>query len=308
LRASKEVQDSKTGRFMMKGTVSLMKRCLKAWIAVCLAAAVAVASDVDRARALFERAEYRQVAELLKGSPERETPEALFLAGRAWYQLGDFKRAVEALLKAAGARPRDSNVWLWLGRAWGRRAETSNFITAPSHASKARQCFEKAVALDPNNKEALNDLFSYYLEAPGFLGGGMEKARNLVSRIRELDPAEAEYALAQIAEKKKQYDQAEAHLRRAVELAPKQVGRLIDLAKFLARRGKVQEADRTMESAAALAPGSPKVMFARAELYVSARHNPQEARRLLEEYLKAPLTPDDPPREEARKLLERIGG
>lgn len=284
-------------------------RCfLPACAALLMASAPGLASDVERARALFEKAEYRQVTELLRGSPERETAEAQFLAGRAWYQLGDFKKAAEALLKAAEARPKDSHVWLWLGRAWGRRAETSNFMVAPSYASRARQCFEKAVALDPNNKEALNDLFSYYLEAPGFLGGGEEKAQALIGKIRELDPAEAEYALAQIAEKRKQYDLAEAHLRRAVELAPKQVGRLIDLAKFLARRGRTAEADRTMEAAAALSPGSPRVLFARAELYVSTRRNPQEARRLLEQYLKAPLTPDDPPREEARKLLERIGG
>lgn len=278
------------------------------WVVLSLAVAAAQGSDVDRARALFEQAEHRQVVELLKRSPERHAPDALFLTGRAWYQLGDFKKAVGALSKAAEARPGDANVWLWLGRAWGRRAETSNMLVAPSYASRSRQCFEKAVALDPNNKEALNDLFAFYLEAPGFLGGGMEKAEALIGRIRELDPAEAEFALAQIAEKKKQYDEAEAHLRRAVELAPKQVGRLIDLAKFLARRGRIAEAERTMESAAALAPESPKVKYARAEFYISTKRNPQEARRLLEEYLQSPLTPDDPPREEARKLLERIGG
>jgi hypothetical protein len=32
------------------------------------------------------------------------------------------------------------------------------------------------VALEPQNKEGLNDLFSHYLEAPGFLGGGTDMA------------------------------------------------------------------------------------------------------------------------------------
>ena len=36
--------------------------------------------------------------------------------------------------------------------------------------------FEKSVELDGKNLEAINDLFSYYLEAPGFLGGGLDKA------------------------------------------------------------------------------------------------------------------------------------
>lgn len=278
------------------------------WLACLLLAAPLPASDLARARVHFERAEYREAVASLKASPEAGGAEALFLLGRAYYQLGDYKKAVDSLEKAAEARPADSGIWLWLGRAWGRRAETSNMLVAPSYASKARQCFEKAVALDPHNKEALNDLFSYYLEAPGFLGGGMDKAQSLIDRIRALDPAEAEYALAQIAEKKKLYDSAEAHLKRAVELAPRQVGRIIDLARFFARRGRLPEADRALDQAEQLAPGSPKVLFARAELYIQTGRNPQQARRLLEQYLQSPLTPDDPPREEALRLLERIRG
>ncbi|MFZ5929205.1 MAG: tetratricopeptide repeat protein [Acidobacteriota bacterium] len=285
-----------------------MKPRLALWLVCLFLAAPAGASDLDRARAFFERAEYGQAIDLLNSSSGVRSADELFLLGRAHYQLGDYKKAVEALQKAAEARPGDAGIWLWLGRAWGRRAETSNMFVAPSYAAKARQCFEKAVALDPANKEAVNDLFRYYLEAPGFLGGGLEKAQALVDRIRALDPAEAEYALAQLAEKKKEYDHAEAHLRRAVELAPKQVGRVIDLARFLARRSRIQEADRTLEQAEKLAPGSPRVLFARAEFYIQTRRNPQEARRLIEQYLQSPLTPDDPPRSEALKLLGKIGG
>lgn len=284
-----------------------MLRPLVTALAILLAGALAWGSGLEQARKLYERAEYRQALELLKTLPEGRTPEGQWIAGRAWYQLGEYKRAVEALEKVVQARPEDAEAWLWLGRAWGRRAETSNMLVAPSYASRSRQCFEKAVALDPRNVEALSDLFSYYLEAPGFLGGGIDKAQALVEKIRAIDPAEAEYALAQLAEKRRQYESAESHLRRAIELAPRQVGRVIDLAKFLLRRGRVQEAEKTFEEAAAIAPESPKVLFARAESYLKAGRK-QEARRLLEQYLKIPLSPDDPPREEALRLLEKIGG
>lgn len=284
-----------------------MKRLVLLWAALLTVGALAWASDLDRARVLYERAEYRQAVELLKNSPEGRTPEGLWLAGRAWYQLGDYKKAVDALEKLVQARPQDSDAWLWLGRAWGRRAETSNMLVAPSYASRSRQCFEKAVALNPRNAEALNDLFTYYLEAPGFLGGGVDKAEALVAKIRAIDPAEAEYALAQIAEKRRQYESAEAHLRRAVELAPRQVGRIIDLARFLVRRGRLQEADKTFDEAQAVAPDSPRVLFARAESYLRAGRK-AEARKLLEQYLKAELTPEDPPREEALRLLAKLGG
>ena len=66
---------------------------------------------------------------------------------------------------------------LWLGRAYGRRAEISlQLITAPGFATKARQYFERSAQLNPYNLDAQSDLFEYYLEAPGFLGGGFDKA------------------------------------------------------------------------------------------------------------------------------------
>ena len=35
--------------------------------------------------------------------------------------------------------------------------------------------FERSVALDPSNREAVGDLFDYYLGAPGFLGQFLNK-------------------------------------------------------------------------------------------------------------------------------------
>ena len=78
----------------------------------------------------------------------------------------------------------------WLGKAQGRRAETASPFTAPSYASKARQAFEKSVELDGKNLEAINDLFSYYLEAPGFLGGGLNKElKRWRSELRQSIPS-----------------------------------------------------------------------------------------------------------------------
>ncbi|MGB9606828.1 MAG: tetratricopeptide repeat protein, partial [Bryobacteraceae bacterium] len=131
------------------------------------------AGELDRARHYFDRAEYRQVIELLTPLPHKDAA-AFELLGRAYYMEGEYKKASQCFEKAVAADPRNPNYHLWLGRAYGKRAETSSFLTAPGLARKAREEFEKAVQLDPNNLEALNDLFEYYLQAPGFLGGGLE--------------------------------------------------------------------------------------------------------------------------------------
>ena len=97
-------------------------------------------------------------------------------------------------------------------------------------------------------------------------------------------------------------------MRRAIELAPTEAGRIVDLARYVAKRGRLQEADVLFEQARKLAPSQPRVAFAEARVDIEYRRNLEQARRLLEEYLRASLTPDDPPREEAVKLLRRAGG
>ncbi len=262
-------------------------------------------SELTRARELYERTDYERALGLLQAIPAKEAAVPA-LMGRCYYMRGDFKKASESFELAVRLEPGGAEHHHWLGRAYGRRAETSSFVTAPGLASKARQSFEKAVELNPRNTEAVADLFEYYLEAPGLLGGGIEKARALAEKTKNLDLAEYHYRLAQIAGKKKEFDHAEEQLRRAVDLAPRQVGRILDLASFLAKQGQYQQSDAAFSQAERVAPNSPRVMFERAKAYIRARRNLGAARELLVRYLNSPLSPEDPPRNQAEQLLKQV--
>lgn len=269
--------------------------------------ALAISPEYQHARLLYARTDYADALQVLLSIPKKDAPTWQLL-GQAYFMQGDFKQATEYLEKAVAAAPGNSQAWHWLGRAYGRRAETSSFLTAPGYASKARQYFEKAVEVDPRNIEAVNDLFEYYLEAPGFLGGGLGRAAALAEHIRALDPAEYHYAQARLAEKRKEFQTAEQQLRLAAQLAPRQVGRIIDLAKFFAKQGRYNESDEAFHQAERIAPRDPKVLFERASAYIQAGRNLEMARQLLKQYLEAPLTPDDPPRSQAEQLLKRKTG
>ncbi len=262
---------------------------------------------LGRASALYQRTDYETSLRVLADDPAPDGANYL-LSGKNYFMLGDYKKAIEFLEKALASSSNSSDYELWLGRAWGRRAETSGWLLAGVHASRARQCFERAVSLDPHNREARNDLFDFYLNAPGFLGGGLEKAAASAQTIARERPAEYEFEEAQLADRRKDYPAAEAHLRRAIEFAPTEAGRIVDLARYVAKRGRLQEADVLFEQARKVAPSQPRVAFAEARVDIEYRRNLEQARRLLEEYLRASLTPDDPPREEAVKLLRRAGG
>jgi Flp pilus assembly protein TadD len=265
---------------------------------------LAAGPEYDRARKLYDQTDFEQSLKILHSIPAKDAP-VYALMGRNYYMQADYKKATEVLEKAFAADPKNAEYALWLGRSFGRRAETSSPFTAPGHASTARQYFEKSVKLDPTNVEALNDLFEYYLEAPGILGGGLDKAQATAERIAHVNPSEGALAQAKLAERHKQYSAAEEQLRRAVELAPHQVGRLIDLARFLTKQGRIQEADQSLARADKIAPNNPELLYAKADLYIKGGRNLDLARDLLKRYMSSSLTPDDPPRSDAAKLLRR---
>lgn len=73
-----------------------------------------------------------------------------------------------------------------LGRAYGQLAELARWTEAIGYAKKTRLALENAVALDPDNTDALVDLIRFYRSAPGFVGGDDSKAEQLQRRLNHL--------------------------------------------------------------------------------------------------------------------------
>lgn len=278
-----------------------------AFAGISLPAQASSKSSLVKAEDLYRRTEYRQSLDLL--DLKSNEPAVNNLVGRDYFMMGDFKKAVEYFQHAVDADPNSSDKALWLGRAWGRRAETSNPFVAPGYASKARQWLEKAVQLDDKNSDAMSDLFDYYLDAPGFLGGGYDKAQAIARKIADVDPAEGYFARAKLAEKRNEYETAETQLRHAIEIAPHQVGHVLDLAKFLANQGRQQESDALFAKAETIAPETPGVWYARADTLIRQKRNLDEAKRLLRKYVQSSsITPDDPSKNDAQRLLRQVEG
>jgi tetratricopeptide (TPR) repeat protein len=269
------------------------------------AVAAADMQDGNQALTLYQRMEYRSSLDVLS-STVRKDATVFCLMGRNYYMIGDYKKAIQALSKATTMEPRNAECTNWLGRAYGRQAETGSVLTAIGYATKARQMFEKSVALDPSSRTALGDLLTFYLRAPEMVGGGIKKAEELAQHLAGRDPAESHFAQAQIEEKRKDYYSAEQHLRLAQELDPANPRRSLDLAILLGKMGRLAESDSMFALAARSAPSWAEIPFERARAYIGEQRNLEQAKRLLQGYVRSPLTPDDPPREEAETLLNKI--
>jgi tetratricopeptide (TPR) repeat protein len=159
---------------------------------------------IERAQKLYRHTDYQAAIQVLSADNDN-SPATNGLLGQCYFMSGEYKRATEYLEKAAVAEPENSLYQTWLGRVYGRRAETAFALNAIGWASKSRASLERAVQLDSANWQAVDDLFEFYLQAPGFMGGGLDRAEKLTEVVARRDPAEAAYDRARIAEARKQF-------------------------------------------------------------------------------------------------------
>jgi tetratricopeptide (TPR) repeat protein len=172
-------------------------------------------SDLREAEELYEGGQYAASLSLLDRHATH--PALLFLMGRDYYMLGELKKASGYLKRAVIAAPENSEFFDWLGRAYVRRAETSNPLSAALLAKKAKEAFERAVQFNPKNTEALSDLFEYYLHAPAALGGGYDKAETVAEKMWAVDSSQAFFEQWRLSQRRHQLQTAE-------QASPKSVG------------------------------------------------------------------------------------
>ena len=231
---------------------------------------------------------------------------ALFTQGVQAYAAENYDGAIALLEKATLAAPGNPEYHDWLGKAYGRKAERVIFFRAIGLARKARNEFQKSVELDSRYVDGLSDLLDYCLQAPGFLGGGLDRAKTVAAQMAKASPAEGHRAEALIRAKEKDYAGARKEYQQAIDLEPAKLGRLLDLAAFLNERGDYAEADALFDRVEKLAPQSPDYLFTRGQQLAISKRDRKRARELLEAYLRSERKPDDPSPSEVESLFKKL--
>ncbi len=230
--------------------------------------------------------------------------EAYHLLSRANYHLKKWDLAISYGEKAVQLSPKNSDYYLWLGRAYGEKADSSSFVAAAGLAKKIRTNFEKAVELDGKNIEARTDLSEYYVEAPGFMGGGTDKAAAQAAALLQLNPARAHWVNAKIAEKKKDYGTAEREYQAAIQADP-DADYWLNLASFYRKRERYSDMDTAVSKAMSANRKKTNALFDAATVLYEAQRNLPAAANYVRQYLTQNPT-EDAPTFEAHYMLGRI--
>lgn len=187
------------------------------------------------------------------------TAEAYNLLCRAHFELDNWDAGIPACEKAVALAPDNGLYHLWLGRIFGEKADRSGFLKAAGLAGKVRSEFERAVELSPNSWEARTDLAEFYLEAPGIVGGGKDKARAQAELLVPLNPSMAHWVRGRIAEREKEPAAAEREFRAAVTASQNGARAWLNLAGYYRhadRFAEMEQALRSMESSRVDHPGA----------------------------------------------------
>jgi tetratricopeptide (TPR) repeat protein len=214
---------------------------------------------------------------------------------RAYFAVANWDRAISACERAVNLEPRNSQYHLWLGRTYGEKADSSNFLSAAGLAKKVRNEFERAVQLDPNNVAARVDLAEFYLEAPGIVGGGQDKARAQADSVARLNPAKAHWIRGRLAEKNKDMPTAETEYRAAIDASQGGANAWLNLALFYRKAGRLDEMHDALKKAAAAPMDQPEVLVDAASTLLRANRDLPFATQLVRRYLSSTTVEQAPP-------------
>lgn len=231
---------------------------------------------------------------------------------RAYFSLGEWDRGIAACEKAVTLDPDNSQYHLWLGRIYGEKADKSGFMTAAGLARKVRDEFEKAVQLNPKSVDARSDLAEFYLEAPGIVGGGRDKAQAQVDSLLSMDPARGHWVNARLAEKKKDFPAAEQEYHAAIAASHGSASAWLNLGLYYRHRERWDEMEQTlMHVRSAPLLDRPDALVDAAEILIHSQRNLPEAALLLQAYLKSSAKVEQAPAFKAHYLLgtadEKLG-
>ena len=226
-----------------------MHRLLLASLLLSTAAFAAVdATQFNEAKGLFDQRklpEAQSAFEKLAAAAPQD-PEVNFYLGDLARRRGDFDKATELLLKSTAAAPTVARYYSALGDVHGQAAQKASIFSQPGLAKKCRLAYEKAVELEPTNVNYRRSLLGFYRQAPGIVGGGMDKAYAQAEEIRKLNAAAGRIELAGLYVADKKNSEALALFEEVLKATPDDYGANYQIGRMAALTGTA--VDRGLET------------------------------------------------------------
>ena len=276
-----------------------------------IACAQIPAATLTQANTYLQNGQADQALALLTPLPATGAgaDEAQNLLCRVRFELQQWSQAVAECQQAVNLNNKNSDYFMWLGRALGQLASHASFLSAYGDAKKSHAAMQTAVQLNPQNGRALSDLGDYYARAPAIAGGGTSKAQQIASQLDKVDASRAAQLRGDIAMVAKDYTTAENQYELAATTSPHPADKWTVLANFYRGRQRWSDLDTAINNcmSAAARDKHPGVgLYDGAGVLIAANRNPQLAATMLEDYLAGSSKSEEAPAFIAHIRLGRL--
>jgi len=199
--------------------------------------------------------------------------------------------ATQEFQKVTEKDPKDADSWVTLGRLYAGSNDTAN----------AEKSYNAALALEPDNEEALTGLAMVY----GNMGDTAKAIEKLKAATDKSPNERSLMILAKAYEEQKDYKNAADALRKALELQPENDRLARSLAEDLLFSDQYDEALKIYQGLAAGSPKDPLIPLRIAEIY-RTKHDYAKAHQAVDQAKK--IDPDGlEPRQEEVQLFHDEG-
>lgn len=264
-----------------------MRWLLSIFITALFGVSIAIAGADETAPSLIADGRVDEAIAALHGQIASSPNDALAhnLLCRAYFSLGEWDNGVSECEKAVSLAPNNGQFHLWLGRTYGEKAARSSFMAAASLARKVRNEFEVAVHLSPKSVDARSDLAEFYLEAPGIVGGGRDKAEQQANTLAALDPGAAYWIKARIAEKHGDYATADYEYHQIIAASHGSASAWLNLGIYYKHRGQFDQMQEALQHVRSAPLDRTDALVDAADILIHTQRNLPEAAELLRAYL-----------------------
>jgi tetratricopeptide (TPR) repeat protein len=180
------------------------------------------AQSLQKAKTLYESGKPAEAAKLLNtiDDDNKDYAEAQFYLGRIAFDKKEYDEAAEYFEEATETNDNVADYFSWLGDSYGLIARDANVVRQGFLAPKMKAAWEKAVALDAKNLSARYSLIEFYIQAPGFMGGSFDKAKETARQIIKISPAQGHRSLANVLYREEKKAEAEKEFIEMAKIDP----------------------------------------------------------------------------------------
>ena len=180
------------------------------------------AQRLDQAKTFYDQKKYGEVKKILEPIKKENADfaAARYYLGRVAFDEKKYDDAADYFKEATEANNKVAEYQVWLGDTYGTMAKDANVFKQGLLAPKMRNAWEAAITLDSKNIGARQSLVQFYLQAPGFMGGSIDKAKEVANQLLKIKPAEGHLQIGNILLHEKKNREAEKEFLEMVKTDP----------------------------------------------------------------------------------------